>query len=266
MYKMVSEKLNKILLLIFVLYAGNTLACSCIPPKFVEKYIQSDFVAVAKIIKVYQNEGEEELYKADILIRDLFKGQNLNSIYIEGRSDGKKGSSCNLVIPVNTELIIYARKNGNNQFSFGSCSGYLILNRQWKHSEEQEKRELGMLNMLRSKNINYTNKIWFGKKMGFSGELERFKGVQLNKSYAVFELAFGANLAVKSVEQISGFGSDVDNELIKMLEKSKWGSIDVKSQDVIIKDTVPDGSKFLVGFYFYEAEAGYESFVGEYDL
>jgi len=263
---MAAGKFNKTLLLLFLVYAGNTLACSCLSPKFAEKYIQSDFVAVAKIIKVYQNEGEEEIYKADILIRDLFKGENLKSIYIQGRSDGQKGSSCSIFIPENTELIVYAIQKSNNKFAFDSCSGYLILNRKWKYSEKQEKRELGMLNMLRAKNINYTNKIWFGKKMGFSEELKRFKGIQLNKSYAVYELTFGENLAIKSVEQISGFGSDVDNELIKMLEKSKWGSIDVKSQDVIIKDIVPDGSKVLVGFYFYEADGTYESFLSEYDL
>ena len=113
-----------------------------------------------------------------------------------------------------------------------------------------------MLHMLKAKNINYTSKIRFGKKMGF-GELEKFNGVQLNKSYAIFELTFGAELTVKSVEQISGFDHDIDKELVKILENSTWVSSNVKGSE---------GSKILVGFYFYEAEPGYTSLVGEYDV
>ena len=263
---MAAKKFNKLFILFLALYAGETFACTCMPRKFAEKYVQSDFVAVAKIIKVYQNEGEEELYKADILIRDLFKGENLKSIYIEGRSDGKKGSSCSIFIPENTELIIYAIKNGNNQFSFDSCSGYLILKQEGKNRKNTEKRELDMLHVLQARHINYTNKIVFAKKMGFSEELKQYKGIQLSKSYAIFELTFSSDLKLKSLDIISRFENEVDNELVKMLEKSSWLSVDVKSQYVIIKDIVPEGSKVLVGFYFYEAEGAYESFVSEHDL
>jgi len=258
--------LKKLLLLFFVFYSVNSFACSCMPPNFTEKFMRSDFVAVAKIVRVYPNEGDKELYKADIVVLDLFKGENLTSIYIAGRSDGKKGSSCSIFIPENTEMIIYASETDDEKFSFNFCSGYLILNQKSKYWEDKQKQELEMLQVLKAKHINYTNKIWFGKKMGFSEELKRFSGIQLNKSYAIFELTFGADLIIKSVKQISGFGNDFDNELVKILEKSSWVSSDVKSQYDIIRNTVPEGSKVLVGFYFYNAEKEYKSFVGEYDL
>ena len=131
--------MTKFLIIFISFLASPVLACDCSDIKFADKFTQSDFVAKARIIKVYPNKNDQEIYKVDILIIDLFKGEKLKSVYIEGRSDGKKGSSCNTVIPKNTELIIYASKNGNNQFSFGSCSGYLILNGEGKYRQDKEK-------------------------------------------------------------------------------------------------------------------------------
>jgi hypothetical protein len=264
--KMILEKLGKLLLLIFLLLAGKTFACVCIPPKFTEKYTQSDFVAVAKIIKVYRNESEEEVYKADILIKDLFKGENLTSIYIEGRSDGKRGSSCNIFIPESTELIIYARKKTNNQFSFSACSGYLILNQEAPSQKRTAKREIEMLNILKAKNIDFTNKTRFIRKRSFSEELEKFKGIQLSKHYALYQVTFTSGFATKSVELLSGFGNEIDNALTEILKKADWLNLDVKSENLISKDTLSDESKFLVGFYYYPEEKEYKSFVSEYDL
>ncbi|TDE17355.1 hypothetical protein [Dyadobacter psychrotolerans] len=260
------DKSGKILLLILMLVANEALACMCMHYKFAEKYIQSDFVAVAKITKVYPNEGEEEIYKADIKIRNLLKGENLQSIYIQGRSDGKRGSSCSIFIPENTELIIYARKTAKNKFSFGSCSGYLILNQKGIGREKTEKREMEMLKLLKAENINFTNTIRIGNKMGFSDKLKKFDGINLNKSYSIYEITLASDLSVKKLDLISGFGGKVDNELSKIIQKSTWTSFEYKSERSVVKDKVPDGCKFLLAFYFYNAEKVSKSFIGEYDL
>ena len=57
--------------------------------EFAEKYTQSDFIAIAEIIKVYKNEGPEMFYKSGITIRSSYKGTKTNSIHIKGSSDGK---------------------------------------------------------------------------------------------------------------------------------------------------------------------------------
>lgn len=260
------KRSGKLLLVILLLLAAQSFACVCIPPKFTEKFTQSDFVAEAKIIKVYANEGEEEIYRADILIKNLFKGEKLTSIYIEGRSDGKKGSSCSIFIEHNTELIIYARKKNSSLFSFGSCSGYLILNKEGTNPKQTQERELEMLNLLKEKEVNFTSRIWFAKKMGFSHELEKFKGVRLHKGYALYELIFTSNVSVKSIKLIRGFENQIDNELIEILKKADWLSVDMKSEYLTIRDHVPEDSKLLVAFYFYPGQKEEKSFISEYDL
>ena len=138
--------MKKIIQIILLLFSGAVFACICDPPKVTEKYIESDFVAKAKIIKNYKNVSSEELYKADILISELFKGESLKSIYVAGRSDGNMGSSCSIFIPENTELIIYARKDKDGKYRIGMCSGLLYIN---KSNPKIQKRELEILKMLK---------------------------------------------------------------------------------------------------------------------
>ena len=96
---------------VLLLAAEDVLACDCSHRNLTDKYMQSDFVATIKITRVYQNAGEEEIYKADIQITELFKGDSPTSVYVYGRSDGTLGSSCAIYIPENTELVAYARKD-----------------------------------------------------------------------------------------------------------------------------------------------------------
>ena len=236
----------------------------CMPAKFAEKYIQSDFVARVKIVKVYKNEGNDQFYKSDLLIRELYKGNNITSIDIEGSSipDERRGS-CGLFFPTNTELIIYATKKSDETYIFDSCSGTVKITGRYT----SEQRELDMLNSLKSLHYNHTDKIWFFKKQGFDQELASFNGVQSNKVYGLYEITFSSGLVVKSVRLVSGFSNEIDDKLIRILKDSEWAtSIYDSSASTVIKNHVPDNSKHLVGFYFYPPEKGYESFVSEYDL
>ncbi len=246
----------------FMLRSVQSCACDCLSPKFTEKYMGADFVARVLIRKVYMNKGENMFYKSDIVIHDLYKGTPIKSIEIEGSSDGRKRSSCDISLPENTELLVYAREITKRKYRFDSCSGYVILNAE---NSAANQRELDMLNLLRKRKINYTNKIWFGKRNGFQAELERFKGVQLNRDFAMYEMTMSKNMTVKKVEQIIGFGNEVDDELRQILEKSAWVSSQFSGEG-FATNTIPEDSKHLVCFYFYKAGKGHKSFVSEYDL
>ena len=163
-------------------------------------------------LKNYKNESSRELYKADIVISELFKGNELKSIYVAGRSDGGIGSSCAIFIPENTELIVYARKNKDGKYSVGMCSGLLYLN---KRNIKRRKRELDILKMFKSKNIDFTDKINYREKAKLHKDLEQFKGIELEKSYGIYEIIFDSELNIKTVNEISGF----DNTLLTASEK-----------------------------------------------
>ncbi|WP_299675800.1 hypothetical protein [uncultured Tenacibaculum sp.] len=248
--------MKKILQITIFLFSIGIFACTCEDPNVTEKFIESDFVAKARIVKNYKNESSKELYKADIVISELFKGNELKSIYIAGRSDGGIGSSCAIFIPENTELIVYARKNKDGKYSVGMCSGLLYLN---KRNLKRQKRELDILKMFKSKNIDFTNKINYREKAKLHKDLEQFKGIELEKSYGIYEITFESDLTISNVTEISGFGNLVDQKLIKIIKNTEWSSFDKG-----IKDKVPDNSKLLIGIYFYPKEKGNPSFLSQY--
>ena len=250
--------MKKILQITIFLFSIGVFACTCDDPKITEKFIESDFVAKARIIKNYKNESSRELYKADIIISELFKGEKLKSIYVAGRSDGGMGSSCAIFIRENTELIIYARKNKDGKYSIGMCTGLLYLN---NRNIKRQQRELNILKMFNSKNIKFTDKINYREKAKLHKELEQFKGVELEKNYGIYKITFDSDLTIKNVTEISGFGNPIDLKLIEIIKKTEWSSFDKG-----LKDKVPENSKLLIGIYYYKKEKGNLSFLSQYYL
>ena len=226
--------------------------------------MQSDFVARVKITKIYSNEGDDSFYKADILIRELYKGEKRTSIYIEGSSfpDEQRGS-CGVLYPVNIEIIIYAEKKLKRSYILDFCSGTAVFT----GKDEHEQQEIAMLDKLKEHRIDYTSKIQFAKINGFKKELKQFEGIQIKKTYALFEVTFDREMVLKSVHLISGLSEKIDVKLIEIIKNSEWeSSVRSGKSNREIRNKVPDNSKLLIGFFFYPTEKGYQSFVGEYDL
>lgn len=248
--------MRNILQIIFFLFSIGVFACDCDPPKIAKKYVESEFVANVTITKIYPNQKNEQGYKVDIMVNELFKGERLKSIYVYGRSDDGIGTSCDIYIPENTKLIAYARKNNDGNFGIGMCSGLLYLN---KTNQKQQKRELEILKTFKAKNIKFTNKINYREKSKLHKYLEQFKGVELDKNYGIYEITFESNLTIKSVTKISGFGNPINQKLIEIIEKTEWSSFDNGTND-----KVPDDSKLLIGIYYYPEEKDNPSFLSQW--
>ena len=120
-------------ILIFFISVG-AFACDCDEPGITEKYQRSDFIANVTILKIYPNTETESGYRSDVRINELYKGEQLKSIYVYGRSDGGLGTSCDIFIPTGTKLIVYASKNDDGNFGTGMCSGNLYLDNKNKNS------------------------------------------------------------------------------------------------------------------------------------
>ena len=248
--------MKKILQITIFLFSIGVFACDCDEPKITEKYVESEFVANVTILKIYPNQKNEQGYKVDIKINELFKGERLKSIYIYGRSDNGIGSSCDIYIPTNTNLVAYARKNKDGNFGIGMCSGLLYLN---KTNKKRQKRELEILKTFKSKNIKFSSKINYREKSKLHKDLEQFKGIELNKSYGIYEITFEPDLTIKNVTEISVFGNPIDKKLKEIIEKTEWSSFDNG-----INDKVPDNSKLIIGIYYYPEEKGNPSFLSQY--
>ncbi|KAB8153467.1 hypothetical protein EZY14_009545 [Kordia sp. TARA_039_SRF] len=256
--------------IIFFLFSIGAFACDCDSPNITEKYIQSDFVANVTILKIYPNKKNEQGYRADIKINELFKGKRLKSIYVYGRSDNGIGNSCDIYIPANTQLIAYARRNNDGNYGIGMCSGIMYLDYSPRYRKKtlksnrelkKQKRELDILNTFKSKNINFTNKINFREKAKLHKELKQFNGIELEKSFGIYEITFTANLNIKKVREISGFENSIDQNLIEIIKKTEWTSFSKG-----VKNNVPESSKLLIGIYFYPKEKEKSSFLSHYYL
>lgn len=148
--------MKNILQITIFLFSIGVFACDCGEPKITEKYIESEFVANVTILKIYPNEKNEKGYKANRKINEQFKGEQLKSIYIFGRSDNNIGSFCDIYIRTNRDLVAYARKNKDENFGIGMCASILYLK---NPSQKGQKRELEILKSFKAKDVNYTGKI-----------------------------------------------------------------------------------------------------------
>lgn len=238
---------------LFILFSFQSFACDCDAPSITEKFIKSEFVARATIVKNYKNESSQELYKADIIISKLYKGEFLESIYVSGRSDGMIGSSCSIYIPENTELIIYAEKQKDGKYSIGMCSGLLYLTKQ---KERTQKRELKILKTFKANNVERVDKINYQVNVELYTHLRQFRGIKLDKSFGIYEITFTHDLKIKNVKEISGFNDVIDARLMGIIKQTRWASFDKG-----IKNSIPEDSKVLVGIYFYPEEKGNPSFL-----
>ena len=136
------------------------------------------------------------------------------------------------------------------------CSGLLYLN---KTNQKRQKRELEILKTFKLKNIKFTSKISYREKSKLHNNLKQFKGIELNKSYGIYEITFESDLTIKNVTEISIFGSPIDEKLKEIIEKTEWSSFDNG-----INDKIPDNSKLIIGIYYYSEEKGNPSFLSQY--
>ncbi|QHI36272.1 hypothetical protein IMCC3317_16320 [Kordia antarctica] len=261
--------MKKIIQIIAMLCVVHVSACTCDPPSITEKYINSDFVANVTLVKIYPNEKDQELYKADIKTNTLYKGEKITSIYVVGNNGGI-GSSCSIFIEKNTTLIAYASRTKDGKYTIGMCSGLLYIDysgiyrkkrRKTARAMKQQRRELAILDLFKKKKINHTNKIHYREKGKLHKQLVQFKGIKLKKTYAFFELTFTSDVKVKLVKMIDSFNNPVDDKLVEILKTSSWSSFDNG-----IQDKIPENSTLMIGIYFYESEGKYESFISQYYL
>lgn len=263
--------MKKIIFLLVFSFSIGIYACDCNPMAITEKFTQSDFVANVTITKIYPNQKNVKGYKADIKINQLYKGKNLKSIYVYGLSNNRiGGSSCDIYIPAETKLIAYAKINKDGNYGIGMCSGIMYIDyspiyrkRTLKSKKEFEKqnREIEILNVLKKQENLFTSKISFREKTKSYKDLEQFKGIELDKKYAIYEITFNSDLTIKDVSIISGFRNAIDKKLIQIIKKTQWSSFNKG-----VKDKVPDNSKLLIGYYYYKKEKGNPSFLSRWYL
>lgn len=251
------SEMKKLIILPLILFLNSALACECMIRNFTDYYQNSDFVGIGKVIKVYPNETDEEIYKADILLTNLIKGKEISSIYVYGRSDGKMGSSCSIYTPVDEEYIFFGRKNEIGQIVFGACSG----TRNLKYVTENSSYILKALEILKNEKDEYSGHPYILNWSTLDDTFEKFKGIPMTEKFAMYEVIFFEDLKVKKVKILKGFGPEIDQTIMEGLKKSIWKNLYSENEFI-----VPKGTKKLIGVFYYEDDGKYPSFLSEFDL
>ena len=208
---------------------------------------------------MYLNESAEEVYKSDIDVLDLYKGEKLDQIYINGRSDDNMGSSCSLFIPVNTELFAYAYRDKKGRYRIGMCSGLVYFNYGPYINTERIEKEETILEILKGYNVSTPKNIRFDTNGELYDELEQFKGLTLEKEFALFNITFNSKAKVKKIVLLSGFKTRLDRKLARILKKLEWRGFTNSKLG-----PVPEGTQLLFGIYYFEAQENNPSFLSEY--
>ncbi|MBA6155004.1 hypothetical protein H3Z83_00500 [Tenacibaculum sp. S7007] len=244
-----------------ILLSNSIYSCDCGVETVVNKFAHSTFVAKGKIIKNYNNLKGENIYKADIEIKDLYKGSKVKSVFVYGRSDNKIGTSCDIFIPEGTELILYAHKDKFNRLIIGMCSGLLYLNRKTYYSKEKKTRELKMLkslSKLKEKDINKV-KLYSSE---LSDSLATLKGVDSKKKYGVYKLKFSKKLKLKDIKTVDGFTEkSIDKRVKRILTNTTWELL--KDRDSV---KLESNYNYFIDIYHYPKDKKNKSFYTKFNL
>ncbi|MCM4161863.1 hypothetical protein FHG64_15985 [Antarcticibacterium flavum] len=157
-------------------------------------------------------------------------------------------------------MVHYAHMNKDGNYGTGMCFGNLYFDNSNKRKQLKEDEILGVLKENDNENT-WTSTISYRETGKLYDELRKFKGIELEKSFAIYEITFAPDLTIKEVRKISSFNNKVDKELVSILKNSEWSG-----NHYSIHGEVPDNSKLLVGIFYYPADNRNESFLSRYYL
>ncbi|SFJ23699.1 hypothetical protein [Olleya namhaensis] len=238
--------MKKILYIIMLLLSVKSFACKCSTQNIENNYIQSDFVAKIKILKKYLNIENNDYYKVDIQILDLYKGNSVKSIFIYGNYLNRQDSACWIFTQINEDLVIYATKTNQN-YQLEMCSNILRVNRKTNSNttNKRHQKEIKILENLKLNKVEFTNHIRFTSEDFHPMRRENY-GIKLKREFAIFELTFNEDLSVKCVKKIQGFRNKIDRNIKSFFKTSQWSSLNKNYK----KNKIMKNTKTLVIIYY----------------
>jgi hypothetical protein len=248
----------KFLLTFLVFLIGNqSFACDCAFSTLTDSFIEADFVGRIKILKVYPNQGKEELYKADVEVLEHFKGPFISSIHVVGRSDDKFDNSCSVFYPENSDLLVAAHLTSDGKYVFGMCS----YKSNFKSHYSRNQRDLDVIRALSKYDNTNTASYRSIVSPNFSLFLDSKRGIEFDEKFALFEVILDDQVHPSRVKMIKGFGVDLDAEILMELYQSTWKLHYYQESDEIIEPV-----KLIVPVYFYPADSKYKSILSIHDV
>lgn len=241
--------------------SSNLLACECIPLSFEYNYQSSDFIAIAKILSV--SDDNSKCQKVEIEIIHLYKGEYINTL----REVSAKKYMCATYTPPNTTWLIYANYNVDGIAVIGECSASfqiedIAYDPQYpnykKNMDAKFQNTKDALAFLKKKKLNSINE--FGLKIDMSKTcIPNLKAVDFKtKNFVVFEVTVAKNLEIKKVKYLKAFDNkDFSKKLLDCFNNS----VSVRKQ---IGQEIPYKSKVVIIYFYYPSEETSSGFLSKY--
>ena len=110
-------KIRKYILTIIILITSvNSFACSCIPKKIINAYSNLNFIGIVEFQTLNPIQNNENIYESTFVIKELFKGNKNEKIYI----NSMLGSSCGFLPELKSKYLILGvkKKDGKTMISY----------------------------------------------------------------------------------------------------------------------------------------------------
>lgn len=252
--------MKKLLLLFAVIFSVHVFACVCGNwGKQFDSFSSAEIVADVTITKVYpilKGKYSDKYFKIDLKYNELYKGNPIKTMYVYGGLHIKNkiyGSwtSCSLGAKVGQRLIIFQSKDADGNYVLHYC-GHKIYSEHKKFAESKS-----LLKLIKEKQINTNTKyhyVNFGyDKNTKKDNFDALKGLSVKNKFALFEITLNTDGTFKTVEPIQNFGSDKDDLILEIIEKSK---IYITPNSQIV-----DGEKFTLIMFYYPQDKNNLSFI-----
>ncbi|SFN63234.1 hypothetical protein SAMN05421738_11745 [Algoriella xinjiangensis] len=223
------------------------------PMNINERISTSDFIAKAKIKKIWLDDKNKSLHNIEIEIIDLYKGVSTKRMKIYS----EQMTSCAFFTPQNTTWLIFASKDKDGILKFGFCSGSIKI----ENNIASIQRKIELLKYMKTEKIdmNTKNNVSYVINSEF---LKKFNGLkELQNNFALYEVTINKDLSVNFVRAIKEFSSESINiELLEILKlKSK---VYAKNREM----TILQQEKIIIPIFYYPKEKNESSFISPYDL
>lgn len=209
--------MKRLTIIIFLIICNlSAFACDC-DFNTTSLYQKASFIAKIQVIKNYKNEIDTiPSYKVDINPVVIYKGEKINSIYINGyyRIPNRPFTSCDFYLNETSEYLIFGFKDGDKVY-VSYCT---------KLSPDFALSHYPKLELLKKKAGNYISNSPFTTSSRTWIPYDIFKGYPKDfygKTYFV-KITINKEKEISNIEFLSDFEEDIQDKLTGDINNINW--------------------------------------------
>lgn len=255
--------MKRLLFVFLMLNSIKAVGCSCGFTRLAEKYQRSEFIAIAKILKIEQNINDQDYHDVDIELKDLYKGKAIKKLKVLSVLN----SSCAFLPSESTTWLIFASTDRKGFLSFGFCSGSKQIDRQFDLIEYPN------LDVKYRKSIDLKlevlafikkNKIPVGNNNLITNDYsicsDELKGFNENERFAVYQIDVNRDLSIENIQILKKFKN---RKLSKTLTACIRNNLKIKTKNMSL---LPEKTEITLIYFCYPGQGENTSVVSPGDL